>query len=404
LLVSKSFPRDLRTNVNGVFQRLRMFVDAAKEIARLDALFFVAPGVETSSGAVARFETALCRVWNADLRLFLCPQQAQPECSNWAQYGESALSLFRQPGYREVSGPLQVQALEETVDRCRPDVILAHRLTAMCPPLLTRRRLPRIVFDLDDIEHVSWLRSIGASPGWRTRQLQRARLPALWWGERRAIKLADRTLVCSEDDRAYLEALWRLPNVGSVPNGVEIGTPSPVPPDPLLLFIGSYRYAPNVQAAEFLIEKVWPRIQSARPEAQLVLAGAAPENIPGYGAPLPGVRFPGFVEDLADLYRKARVVCCPVFTGGGTRIKIIEAATHGRPVVASRVGAEGLEMSDGQELLLRDEPQSFAAACVELLRDAERCERLASAAYRKTAERYDRRKILPVIQKHLRGD
>jgi glycosyltransferase involved in cell wall biosynthesis len=95
------------------------------------------------------------------------------------------------------------------------------------------------------------------------------------------------------------------------------------------------------------------------------------------------------------------VICCPIFVGGGTRIKILEAAAHGRPVVATRIGAEGLDMTDGEELLLRDDPESFAAACVELLRSSELCERLGTAAYRKALQQYDRRAILPLIRNYL---
>jgi glycosyltransferase involved in cell wall biosynthesis len=401
LFVSKHFPRDIGTSVNGVFQRMRMFIDAWKEIAQLDMLFYVPAELDTSPAAVAAHESALRKFWQVDLRLTLCPQAEQANGrARWKSYAEGAVSLFGQPGYAETSGPLQVRVFEGLLER-RPDAVFVHRLAAMCPALLSQKRIPRIIFDLDDVEHVSLWRAAAHMPPWKGSLLYSSRLPALCWGERRAMNVASRTFVCSEADRRYLEDTWRIKGVRTIPNGIEIRAPAPVAAAPSLMFIGSYRYEPNVQAAEFLLEKVWPRVLKRVPDAELLVAGPSPQNIAAARIARPGVQFLGFVEDLAELYRRARVICCPIFVGGGTRIKILEAAAHGRPVVATRIGAEGLDMTDGEELLLRDDPESFAAACVELLRSSELCERLGTAAYRKALQQYDRRAILPLIRNYL---
>jgi glycosyltransferase involved in cell wall biosynthesis len=88
--------------------------------------------------------------------------------------------------------------------------------------------------------------------------------------------------------------------------------------------------------------------------------------------------------------------------GGGTRIKIIEAAAYGKPIAATRLGAEGLDMRDGHELLLRDDPESFAQACIQLLSDFALCERLGHAAYESVIRHYDRANIISLIQTYLR--
>jgi glycosyltransferase involved in cell wall biosynthesis len=119
---------------------------------------------------------------------------------------------------------------------------------------------------------------------------------------------------------------------------------------------------------------------------------------------VPGVEFTGFVDDLEGLYQRSRVVCAPILAGGGTRIKIIEAAAYGKAVVATRVGAEGLNMRDGVELLLRDDPGSFADACLQLLNDAVLCERLGRAAYATVVRCYDRANIVSLIQGYLKED
>ena len=100
--------------------------------------------------------------------------------------------------------------------------------------------------------------------------------------------------------------------------------------------------------------------------------------------------FLGFVDDLAAWYRRARVVCCPIYHGSGTRVKIIEAAAHRKAVVSTPMGAEGLSFVDGEEIVLRKAPADLAAACVELLRDPSAASRLGAQARRRALQLYDR--------------
>ncbi|MHC5733168.1 MAG: glycosyltransferase family 4 protein, partial [Nostoc sp.] len=86
----------------------------------------------------------------------------------------------------------------------------------------------------------------------------------------------------------------------------------------------------NVIGANFLIENIWPLIYQQHPEARLIIAGKSPENIRTYSDNIPGVEFTGFVPDINALYDQTRVVCCPILSGGGTRLKIIEAAAYGK--------------------------------------------------------------------------
>src|SRR6267143_2065132 len=137
LFVSTSYPRNLRTYINGIFQRMRMFIDTIKEIAHLDLLFYVPPDVDTSQAAVAAFERALSQHWNADLRLFLCRLFERSEAaSKWQLYGAGIASFFKQSDYITTSGAQQVQALENCL--YKPDAIFVHRLNAMCPLLQTQ--------------------------------------------------------------------------------------------------------------------------------------------------------------------------------------------------------------------------------------------------------------------------
>jgi glycosyltransferase involved in cell wall biosynthesis len=107
------------------------------------------------------------------------------------------------------------------------------------------------------------------------------------------------------------------------------------------------------------------------------------------------------VEDLDDLYRKTRVVCVPILSGSGTRVKILEAAAYGKPVVSTSIGAEGLEMNNKIEILIHNDPQGFAAACISLLNDNERCGRIGDAGRSLVKKNYEKEKVKQLIKKTI---
>ena len=166
--------------------------------------------------------------------------------------------------------------------------------------------------------------------------------------------------------------------------------------------MGSFKYKPNVDAARFLIQDIWPRVREAVPEARLIIAGIFSETVDFFKRSFPGVEFPGFVKDLEALYRRSRVVCAPILSGSGTRVKILEAASYGKPVVSTRLGAEGLGLCDGFEFLQRDGAEAFAAACIELLVEDQLCERLGSNARAVVAKRFQRESVVRLIQERIR--
>jgi glycosyltransferase involved in cell wall biosynthesis len=107
------------------------------------------------------------------------------------------------------------------------------------------------------------------------------------------------------------------------------------------------------------------------------------------------------VEDLSALYERTQVVCCPTRVAGGTRVKIIEAASFGKAIVATRVGAEGLDLLDNAEILLRDDLESIAEACVGLLTDPELAARIGTAARAVVTRQYDRQATILRIREFI---
>jgi glycosyltransferase involved in cell wall biosynthesis len=310
----------------------------------------------------------------------------------------------------------QLEVLQRALDE-KPVLVLAHRLRSMAL-LSACRGLPTTVFDMDDIEHVVHQRRMGLGQGTRERWLARAELPALARLERQAVRRAWKTLVCARDDAQLLADFCGVPaeRVTVVPNGLPLpkqamheldttgshASASGPGPAPILLMVGIYSYEPNGEGARHFIEHTWPLIRQARPDAQAWFAGASPESI-GDASRMPeGVRLLGFVDDIEAVYAQADVVICPILTGGGTRVKLIEAALRGKPIVSTTLGAEGLGFTDGQEALLCDSPADMAQACVALLAAPRKAEALGKAARAFAQLHYDRDRIAEALAAQCR--
>jgi glycosyltransferase involved in cell wall biosynthesis len=167
--------------------------------------------------------------------------------------------------------------------------------------------------------------------------------------------------------------------------------------DPSLLFVGNLTYRPNVEAAWILVEDVLPRLRR-RLARRVTVTLVGPHHPELERLAGPDVELAGFVPDLAPVYASADVVVVPLRTGGGTRIKLLEAFTHGVPVVASPAAAAGLEVSDGRHLLLAEDAERAAAAVEAIVTDEATARRLTAEAGRLVRDRYQTDAVIPVIR------
>ena len=389
-------PAHFESRGSGIQQRFELLLDGlARVTENIDFVIMVA-GADSASSAAREAAAAAFLSDRAQrpVSVRLVPlAREEAERGPWQRYVLAARSLDTLPGYRAYVGNAQLEAVASVLRQHRYDGLMVQRLccAAIVLRLQQRLALPPVLFDLDDIEHVAYRRLVAQPPHWRSKPLAYLQLPALMRGERRALRLARASFVCAENDRRKLERLYRARNLEVIPNAV-VPPLAPLPPAhaPTLLFVGIYGHAPNRAAAEFFLDHVWPRIRARVPTARVVFAGARPEAVTHYAAPPQGVSFTGFVADLQPLYAAARVVVCPLLSGGGTRVKIIEAAAYARPVVATRIGAEGLVFTDGEEILIRDAAAAFAAACITLLEDHAACTRMGLAARARVDAHYRR--------------
>ena len=195
--------------------------------------------------------------------------------------------------------------------------------------------------------------------------------------EQRLLATVDATVTFTDEDRATLRGFAADARIETIPLGVDVPPTAldPVGSDARVLFIGSFTHPPNVDAAMRLLDRVMPLVHRSVPEATLQIVGGGP------GAPQrEQVLMSGHVENIGVVLDEAAVVVAPVDTGGGMRVKVIEALAAGKAVVTSSRGARGLRVTGGRELLLAETDEEFAEAIVELLRDPERRAAVGTAA------------------------
>jgi ABC-type protease/lipase transport system fused ATPase/permease subunit len=279
LFISTHFPYDSQRSATGTYKRMRVFLDALKERVSLRLLFYYPPYLNVSGRSIEDAKATMRHEWGlTDVDLVVSKQEREPDDSKnlWDRYVSRAVSMHKQLGFVCTSGPEQLRIFERCLED-RPDFIFAHRLMAMCPALRTRRSLPPIFLDLDDVEHKAFYRDISQPPLWGTKRLYYLQLPAMLWGERRAIKLARKTFVCSTADQQYLVDTWRLPHVKAIPNSIHIPEPQAISDEPVLMFLGGYGYTPNAIAAEYTGYAFLVRA-AAEADARAVAAGDLPRN------------------------------------------------------------------------------------------------------------------------------
>jgi GT2 family glycosyltransferase/glycosyltransferase involved in cell wall biosynthesis len=164
-----------------------------------------------------------------------------------------------------------------------------------------------------------------------------------------------------------------------------------------MLFVGSFRHTPNVEAIEWFVERVLPRILERKPDARLVVAGSDPPPRSLFAKATRGVELLGFVEDIRTELACREVFVCPILSGSGVRVKLLEAFASGIPVVSTSVGAEGLARTDGEFCALADDPGDFASKVVDILNCPQQAQAMAERARLEVESNWD----MPVLTQKL---
>jgi len=297
-----------------------------------------------------------------------------------------AVAKYRASEYRA--------AIERLTQQRRFDAVVCDFL----PPVVNMPETfdaPTILFT-HNVESEIWRRHVENAKNPLMRLLLREQWRRMRRFERAALERFDLVLCVSDADRQTLARLYPDAVKGPahiIKTGVDTEYFAPAVPRASarthLVFTGSMDWLPNEDGMLYFVREILPRIRQAEPEATLSIIGRSPTPAVRRLAETAGIEVTGRVEDVRPHIAAGSVYIVPLRIGGGTRLKIFEAMAMGKAVVSTTVGAEGLPVTPGRDIVIADEPVRFAQAVVHLMRDAELRRRIETSARRLVVDRYD---------------
>lgn len=239
--------------------------------------------------------------------------------------------------------------------------------------------------------------------------------PKLLAYESRACADADLCLALTAADAARFTTLAPAgARIAVVPAGVDLDAYAPLASapstttslpaaPPSVLFAGTMNYPPNADAALWFLDAIWPEVLRRVPDATFTIVGKHPSKALRRRAEGRRVIVTGLVEDVRPWLARASVCVAPLRLGGGMRIKILQAMSMGKAMVSTTLGAEGIDVEDGRELLLADTPERFSRRLVQLLQDAGQRAALGAAARRRAERQYGWDPLVDRLEAHYRA-
>ncbi|RJP50443.1 MAG: glycosyltransferase [Anaerolineaceae bacterium] len=315
-------------------------------------------------------------------------QGALSDLPNFAKYILRGIP----PELRFFASPTLTQKIQALLARFQFDVIHIDQIyMGLYLETIPPAQRPRTLWGLHDVDFVKYRRIIQLESK-KTRKLR------LWlnnhfmygWEPRQASKFG-RCLTVSEMDRQLLLEKNPKLRIEVIPNGVDahlFAIRPEVQGQYVLIFVGNMAYLPCADAVLYFCEQILPQIRRAIPNVEFWVVGKdPPEKIQALNGD--GIRVTGRVEDVRPYYVQSTACVVPLRAGGGTRLKILESLAMGRPVVSTSIGCEGLELKDGEHILIADDPAAFAQQTVRLLKDSSFRQQLARNGRQAVEARYD---------------
>jgi polysaccharide biosynthesis protein PslH len=284
-----------------------------------------------------------------------------------------------------------VRRFAQLVAEERPDLVqIEHSFLAPLVDTIPIARRPRVVLSLHNVGDRQYASMAASASRLDARLRYRAKHALVRSLERRYLGRFDLVLVVSEPEREAVHELAPDVAVEVIENGVDTDRLLPLPEAgrASVLFIANLAYRPNADAAIWLCARVVPALRALRSGTQVRIVGPDPPQRLRVLARRQGVAVTGFARDIVPHYRWASVAVAPIHSGGGTRLKILEAMALGRPVVSTPLGCDGLAVEDGRHLLVAHRPEDFAQRIAALLGNAQLRERLRGESRRLVERRY----------------
>jgi sugar transferase (PEP-CTERM/EpsH1 system associated) len=304
----------------------------------------------------------------------------------------SYLSAFFSPlpyAFTKYCRPDVAGHLHEILAADRYDVILCDFLNA-AGAVPFNLGIPVVIFT-HNVEAMIWKRhwEVATNPVWKfvcKREYLRMRKTEIDY-----LRQSTHVLTVSEADTALFAQCISPDKITTIPTGVDIDYFKPMGDGDTnsIVFTGSMDWMPNADGILYFVERILPTIRRKHPKTTLWVVGRKPgKRIKALAESYKGIQVTGRVEDIRPYIAKSSVYVVPLRVGGGTRLKIYEAMAMGKAVVSTTIGAEGLPVTCGTNIILADEPSQFAEAVNRLLEDLDERRRIGDTARRLVEEKY----------------
>lgn len=308
---------------------------------------------------------------------------------------ERAIHLLKRQGFRYFWTYMSVfaQALSRALQKFQPDLVIFEELGLYPYLSVVQDYGCPIIFDNHNIETQLYRDTQCSSPNLQAWINRRLYLPQLHAGELQFTRQANQVWVCSQRDQHLMESLYGTDTpYHVVPNSIDVDAYSrsyPLDPHQVaipdfqtvndLLFLGSFAHTPNAEAAQLLIEQLFPVLKQINPSCRLLLVGSKPTQAMQAAAKRePSIIVTGEVPDVRPYLQSAGLMIVPLAKGSGTRFKILEAFASQLPVISTAKGAEGLDVQDGKHLLIRNTPEEIIDGVRQLWQNPAHGKELAS--------------------------
>lgn len=308
-------------------------------------------------------------------------------------YADLALNVISSLPYaiRKYQSTEMRRLIDEHVKAQRADIVVCDFLAPAVnmPPGLN---CPAVLFQ-HNVEAMIWQRHYEVQSNSVKKFYLREQWQKMRSFERDACRGFDAVVAVSEEDRETMKRDYALEHVYDVPTGVDIEffrqNDAVVAEDYSLVFTGSMDWLPNEDAIRYFTEQIMPLIRTELPAVKLTVVGRNPyPSLVALSKSDSAIIVTGRVDDVRPYMDRAAAYVVPVRIGGGTRLKIFEAMAMEKPVVSTSVGAEGLPVRDGVELMLADTPEAFAKSVVTVLSDRNLAKRLGEQAGAEVRKRF----------------
>ena len=250
--------------------------------------------------------------------------------------------------------------------------------------------IPTALFQ-HNVETVLWKRKAEGEVEWLERLISKIEYRKMKRFEPEQVRRFHHVIAVSDVDRNGMSTMVSPERISVVPTGVDLKLfqydPNLRPPGLDVVFTGSMDWEPNIDGVEYFCQEIWPLVLAKVPAARFLIVGRRP-NQRVQNLASGSVEVTGTVPSVVDYLRRASVFVIPLRIGGGTRIKIYEGMAVGKATVSTTIGAEGLDVTHGQDIILSDETKAFADAIVQFLQ-SEGLRRRFEAAAAATAQKYD---------------